>query len=95
MGKVRHVRHMRHVRHRNEEASAMTDILDLPPRSIEFCCDSCLRSIRSLDTEPIPRCARCGIRMTPDSDEPARRPVLHRVMAQPDARQWVRAKGKR
>ena len=48
---------------------------------IEFCCPICLRSIRSPDTDRIPRCERCLIRMEPDSDEPPRRSPTRPVMA--------------
>jgi hypothetical protein len=42
-------------------------------RRIEFVCAVCLHSAYALDIDPRPRCPRCLIRMTPDSDEPPRR----------------------
>ena len=40
---------------------------------IEFVCSICLRSVFSSDLAPIPRCPCCGIKLTPDSDEPKTR----------------------
>jgi hypothetical protein len=42
---------------------------------IEFVCDRCLHSVMARDTAKPPRCPRCGIKLTPDSDEP--RPRTH------------------
>ena len=42
---------------------------------IEFVCPQCLVSKMSRDDDPVPRCARCLIRMTPDDpDMPPVRP---------------------
>jgi hypothetical protein len=41
------------------------------PHKIEFVCSQCLASVYSNDDDPVPHCARCLIRMLPDSDEPA------------------------
>ena len=42
------------------------DLDDVKPRSLEFVCDRCLASKMGRDTDPVPRCPRCGIRMTAD-----------------------------
>lgn len=39
-------------------------------RKIEYCCPQCLASIYALDTAKPPRCARCMVKMLPNSDEP-------------------------
>jgi hypothetical protein len=41
------------------------------PHKFEFVCSQCLASVYSNDDDPVPRCARCLIRMLPDSDKPA------------------------
>ena len=55
-------------------------------RKIEFVCAICLHAVYALDTDPIPRCPRCLIRMLPDSDEPRTRPpqaVIGRARGRP------------
>ena len=43
------------------------------PHKLEFVCSQCLASVSSKDDDPVPRCARCLICMTPDADvNPAR-----------------------
>lgn len=47
----------------------MTDTIDdlaPQPRSLEFVCDRCLHAQKGNDMQPIPRCPRCGIKLTPD-----------------------------
>jgi hypothetical protein len=57
-------------------------------RKVEFVCSVCLASVQGRnDDDPIPRCARCLIKMLPDSDEPltylsALRPQASRRKAQ-------------
>ena len=67
----------------------MSDILEAPARRLEFVCATCLRSAYALDTDPIPRCPRCGIRMTADSDEPMTRGPMHRGMVPAGSRRRV------
>jgi hypothetical protein len=45
---------------------------------IEFCCDRCLFATMASDTGRWPRCPRCEIKLTPDSDLP--RPRSARVL---------------
>jgi hypothetical protein len=63
----------------------MSDSIDIDaeaaPRRLEFVCDTCLFSAYASGAGPWPRCPRCGIRLTPDSDEPPARRPLHRVFA--------------
>ena len=56
---------------------------------LEFVCDRCLNAGYSTDTDPIPRCPRCAIRMTPDDlsipfDTPARARETPTPRASPD-----------
>jgi hypothetical protein len=50
----------------------MTNVTDDGSRLIEFVCDRCLHAVRASDTGRWPRCPRCGIKLTPDSDDPPR-----------------------
>jgi hypothetical protein len=57
---------------------------DVRPRRIEYCCDRCLASIYAPDDGPIPRCARCDIKMEPDDPDvpPARKAALRAARRQ-------------
>ena len=55
-------------------------------RMVEFCCPQCFASVMGRDDDPIPKCARCRIKMLPDSDEPKCRPpstILGRMRGNP------------
>lgn len=55
-------------------------------RMVEFCCPQCLASVMGRDDDPIPKCARCRIKMLPDSDEPKCPPpstILGRMRGNP------------
>jgi hypothetical protein len=66
-----------------------TDVLDAPARRLEFVCAVCLASAMGRDDDPIPKCERCGIRMTPDSDEPLTRYKRSPVTPQRKAQEWT------
>ena len=54
---------------------------------LEFVCDRCLTCGYGLDDDPVPRCPRCAIRMTPDdpSIPPISQPWREQQLAVPRA----------